>query len=252
MVRRMHDHARKKGDKSPPISQTGYMMPYGGGKLVDDEELVALDLGRNLSTTDVSVSEVPSVEMRTEEFAEIMPPTSRMTLVAMEAHVTPPSLDVCHELLFEHKVDLQLRYFRLGGILTDRLKHEQDYWVALGMELANMGDLPKGGKMLPGLIDEIKAMLMHLYPASKLIHEHLKDFDSTFLIGQIQLGNTRAHDLASLLCTIIKANCAPKRDAILEHIMKLGQSGNWIDMFKLLLELMELMKLVCHYILDYC
>jgi hypothetical protein len=228
------------------------MAPFmSSNRIVEDEERVSINLlSINQSFSDVSLDElasaVPSPKVKIQrDLGALEPPVTKMHLMMMDEQVSPPSIDVCHGMIFEGKVKMHMHNFQLHG--PESLKHNENYWNALQRELSRLESYPLDSSkaLLPKLLDEIKSMILYLYPDSKLMKENMMNtLDVSFLIDQIHLGNVDAVNLAMLLGTILKANCAPKRDGIIEHMVMLGAEGNWIGMFKLCLELMELMKLV--------
>lgn len=236
-----------KGTMSPPY--------VSGNRLVEEDEQVLLELVTvNQPVTDVNLGEeIPTsttlsvLEVVTEQPKTLKPPVTRLLLVLMEEQVSPPSLEVCHELIFNPKVQLRMQSFR--NFDGEKIHNEEAYWSVLSTELMKLSEcnLNEGDLiLLPELLEEIKKMLLYLYPDSKLLREQLlSDMDVPFLVEQIRLGNANAVSLALILGTILKANCAPKRDPLVEHMMRLGSDGNWIGMLRMCLELMELMKLVC-------
>lgn len=225
-----------------------------GNPLVEEEDCIVVELVPvSESLTDLRLEEVTSTIAPTpRSFGEkdagiCKPPVTRFHLILMEEHISPPSIDICHELLFDPKVKMRMQHFQIHS--PKSIKSSEEYWRALQCELDMISD-PKlcsvhPATLLPHLLEEIKSMLLYLYPDSKMINEQLfSDMDIPFVVQQLQLGNMCSSELAALFGAILKANCAPKRDGMIDHMILLGSEGNWIGMFKLCLELMEYMKLV--------
>lgn len=209
-----------------------------------------------LSSTNLSVPPVsgPIGAASTSTLAATAPPTvlagppvTRLHLVQMEDMVAWPSIELLHELVFDPKAKLQVDSLRPSA--PEHLQHTEQYWAELDRQIVQLA-LPSHQPalqlpLLSGILEEIKLMLLHLYPESRLLHEELlPQLDVPFLINQIRHGDLDIAVLSATLVKILKANCAPKRDVLVEFMGSLAAGGQWIAMFKVFLELMELMKLV--------
>lgn len=177
-------------------------------------------------------------------------PVTAAMLVEMDYCFHPPTVDVVHELFFNAKLKLSSEVMhRICHLTTEpTTSSHHNYWSALAMEL----DLIKSRKMckdlsmMPLLMEEIKEMLLHLYPRSQMLHDLIvPHMESDFLVQQIQCGYLDLGSISKLLGELIKSNCAPKRDAMVDKMVEMGVSGQWIEMLQTCLELMKLMKFVC-------
>lgn len=99
--------------------------------------------------------------------------------------------------------------------------------------------------MLQQLLHEIRSMLIHLYPESSQLKELLlPGFDVPHIVNLIRTGDSAdVQNFLHVFGAVLKANCAPKRDLVVENMMRLGGGGDWMGFFRQSLDLMRLMKM---------
>lgn len=239
---------------SCPVDET---MPLFSSDVLDDEERSVLSNLKilNPSLADVSASsslstEVPSISPLSEIDKQLskppsglVPPVTCISLALMEERMTPPSLSICHELAFDAKAKVSLHQVKYSS--NEQASREHEYWIFLRQELISLTEGSIIPTLLPQLLAEIKNMILYLYPESKAISQQLiHDTDANLIVQEIRMGSLDANSFAESLSKLLKANCAPKRDPLVDHLVTLGRGGNWIGLFKSCLDLMELMKLV--------
>jgi hypothetical protein len=158
-------------------------------------------------------------------------------------------MQLSHELLFNPKVrqsrNTIQQWVTLGhpGHFQSKEKIEH-YWALIGAEISQIGS-SSPMPMLAGLINELKSMLLYLYPGAPALKEHhVADLDGDHLIREIQTGRIDCNAFTTSIVEILHANCAPKRDVMIDHLTTLGKTGNWLKVLPYVLELIELMKLV--------
>lgn len=226
-----------------------------GGQIAEDDEFVLLEyVVRNRSSVGVDIvgegqsamEDAPVLFDAVSQIpVELKVPVTRMDLMLIEDHFNPPSFEVCHQLLYEQKAKLHLQDL---SCKSEREKKERmTFWTALASELASLAPKAKFNaedSLLVQILTEIKSMLIYLYPDSKLLREQLlSSLDVPFIVEQLKNGHLNILNVTENLCQVFKANCAPKRDMVVDQILSFGRSGEWIKMLQLSLELMELMKL---------
>lgn len=210
---------------------------------------IVLEKGRNLcdvalqeamlSTSSISNLSIVSLPEESDKFE---PPVTCQTLKALDHEVKDPPMQLLHELYFDAKAPLR----DLGMPIDDT-----EYWTSLNNEIEGLSKLKDqltfSLPCLEGVLQEIGAMLVYLYPESKSLKEELMvNWDVKFILDQLLRGHLNLVNLITTLCTIIKSNCAPKRDETVDRILLMGSQCEWIPMFKSLLHLITLMKIVIH------
>lgn len=188
-----------------------------------------------------------------KRIVSIRPPIDLYKLKVIEKAFNPPDIEVLHELYFNPKMKLSTEMMRRLCRIDDLNSEETNvYWRHLATEIqALKNEKGLNSEHFPILcitLEEIKNMLLHLYPKSMILHDQLVPLlDSEFLVQQLTYGALDIDGLTQILGETLKKNCAPKRDALVERIIKLGSSinGDWLGMLRACLELMELMKYVC-------
>lgn len=239
---------------SCPVDET---MTLFSSDILDDEERSRLANLKvlNPSLADVSTSslfsaEVPSLSppsdidrQTAKPPSSLVPPVTRISLALMEERMTPPGLLICHELAFDAKAKVALHQVKCPS--DERAGKEHEYWMFLQQELVGLVEGSATPILLPQLLTEIRSMILYLYPESKATSQQLiYDIDTGLLVQEIRMGALDANGLAENLSKLLKANCAPKRDPLVDRLVALGRNGNWIGLFKGCLDLMEFMKLV--------
>lgn len=256
MAEKSHD-GRPTGQHpsgSYPVDET--MAPFNSDVLEDEERSRLSNLKLlNPSLADVSTASLPASEAASIPLPSdldrqagkpptgLVPPITRVSLALMEERMTPPSLLICHELVFDARAKVSLHQVRpCSGEQADE---GHQYWSFLGRELAGLVEGSSTPTLLPQLLTEIKSMILYLYPESRAIGQQLLcDLDANLLVQELCTGALDAHGFAENLAKLLKANCAPKRDPLVDHLVTLGRNGNWLGLFRGCLDLMELMKLV--------
>lgn len=256
MVGKSHD-MEPTGQHPPGSCPVDETMPLFSSDVLEDEERSRLSNLKvlNPSVADVSTSsllssEVPNISPPSDIDRQVskppsgmVPPVTRISLALMEERMTPPSLLICHELAFDAKAKVSLHQVKYSS--DEQASKEHEYWAFLRQELIGLAEGSIVPTLLPQLLAEVKGMILYLYPESKAISQQLiHDIDANLLVQEIRMGSLDANGFAESLAKLLKANCAPKRDPLVDHLVTLGRSSNWIGLFKSCLDLMELMKLV--------
>lgn len=148
------------------------------------------------------------------------------------------NMQVRHDLMIEEGYRASLP--RLD--LTE--EDEEIYWNSIRIEVAELqlADVRKDAPKLRALLSEIREMMIELYPKCDVVIGELSEFleDTQFIVQQIKNGALDIHGFFQFLGNVMKKNCAPKRDAIVDSMMT-NQCP--IEGLKSSLKLIELMKL---------
>ncbi len=221
-------------------------------------------MDRPYSTLEAAVEHLPHLAAarplagrpgeRDESSANHQIPVTRARLVQMEAHCNPLSIEVMHEVYLDPSYKLRLALiprapsFGSAGEVAGR----RTFWLAISRDVAHIQSSKEtmpfvagaGAPHLVGLLEEIKAMVLFLYPKVKCgVGPSIADMDVQGVLDEIRRGCTAA-SFARYLADVLKLNCAPKRDTLVEEMVEAGVQGDWAMMFTICLELMELMQLV--------
>ena len=95
---------------------------------------------------------------------------------------------------------------------------------------------------LRGLLSEIREMMIDLYPRCDVVTGEFAEFleDTKFIVQQLKLGSLDIQNFFLFLGHVMKKNCAPKRDVLVDAMSSCSCP---IDGLKAALKLIELMKL---------
>lgn len=147
------------------------------------------------------------------------------------------NMQIRHDLMVEEGYRASLPRLDLSE------EDEEIYWNAIRVEVAelqlpNVKDAPK----LRALLSEIKEMMIELYPKCEVVTSDFSEFleDTHFIVQQIKNGALDIHGFFQFLGNVMKKNCAPKRDVLVDAMMT---NPCPIEGLKCALKLIELMKL---------
>lgn len=170
------------------------------------------------------------------ELAELMPPVNRFTLRELELDEILSNAQLRHDLVFDS--DLKFKpNVEQDPEIVEKLA---DYWDELLLEVS-LGQLYR----IPLLVAEIRAILIELLPNGQDIKDELfQNIDAVLVAQQIEHGSMDPNPLIKYLAKLIKTNCAPIRDVLVDRMVSECASGDIIETLKLLFEILEFMKLV--------
>jgi T-complex protein 11 len=98
---------------------------------------------------------------------------------------------------------------------------------------------------LPLLLAEIRAILVELLPSGKdLKQEIFGMIDPSLISQQIQHGIMNPASLITYIASIMKVNCAPIRDVVVDRMVEECGNGMISECLQTCFEILELMKLV--------
>ena len=147
------------------------------------------------------------------------------------------NMQIRHDLMIEEG-------YRASLPRLDLSEEDEDfYWNSIRDEVTEL-QLPEGkdAPKLRALMSEIKEMMIELYPKCEVVAGEFAEFleDTQFIVQQIKNGALDIHGFFQFLGNVMKKNCAPKRDVLVDAMM---MSPCPIEGLKSALKLIELMKL---------
>jgi hypothetical protein len=184
------------------------------------------------------------------EVLSLLPPITRFSLRELDMDEVLANAQLRHDILF----DPDLQFKPSSGDNDEEAEEMEDgeewgagdaktkaYWSDLQDEV-KQGDLFR----LPLLVSEIRAIMVELLPSGQEIKGELESkLDSRFVHQQIESGIMNPVPLFQYIADIMKLNCAPFRDPIVDQMVTESQNGNIVKALKTCFDLLELMKLVC-------
>lgn len=163
------------------------------------------------------------------------PYINRKHLKNLDISCLERNMQVRHDLMVEEGYRANLPKLDLAGHV------ENEYWEMIKVEVAGLegkADAPR----LRALLSEIREMMIELYPRCDVVTGEFAEFlnDTNFLIDQIKIGALDIPRFFQFLGNVMKKNCAPKRDQLVEAMILCSCP---IEGLKVALQLIELMKI---------
>ncbi|KAJ3328965.1 hypothetical protein HDU76_008923 [Blyttiomyces sp. JEL0837] len=208
----------------------------------------ALEAGSGLYTeplaTTIRRNKVLPVEMYEEldesdymELSSLLPPITRFTLRELDLDEILNNISLRHDLYFDPH--LQFKPNTDGERGEIKRQRTNAYWSEVSTELSNNHTY-----RIPLLLFEIKNIIIELLPYSESMQEDVEDnIDVRLVAQQLRHGVFQVGGVMGYLAGLLKANCAPARDGIVEGMLKAGEEGRFVDSLKFCFELLEMMKL---------
>lgn len=170
------------------------------------------------------------------------PPITAAMLRELDSDVLHASVQIRHDLLLEPMLKLRPNSHRRHSV--EYKEHYRQYWKAMALEIETfLGTGATPHRLLRAIV-EMRKLILACYPKSIGVLEGLDEFFDVDLL-QHQLLN-RSLPLVSLMqnvASILKQNCAPRRDKMVDWLVDLAMTGKFAEMLRIFFELMELMKL---------
>ncbi|KAJ1566739.1 hypothetical protein HK405_008609 [Cladochytrium tenue] len=179
-------------------------------------------------------------EMDEDDFlilVPLLPPITRYTLRELDMDEILSSVQLRHDLFFDP--NLQFKPNTDGERGDQRRQKTTSYWGQVESE-AQLGVTYR----LPLLLFELRCIILELLPYSEAVKEELEaNLDIRHIAQQIKHNVLNASALIKYLSGLLKANCAPARDALVDSMLASAESGKFVESLRICFELMELMKL---------
>ncbi|KAJ3171858.1 hypothetical protein HDU87_008248 [Geranomyces variabilis] len=171
------------------------------------------------------------------ELLSLLPPITRFTLRELELSEILSNAQLRHDLYFDPELQFKPN---LDGEKGDQKKEAGDlYWIEVEDEVLH-GHLWR----LPLLLFEIRSIIIELLPYNKDRREEVdRNLDISLVAQQIEHGVLNALGLVTYLADLLKANCAPARDELVDGMVEECRGGNMVRTLRQCFEVLELMKL---------
>lgn len=177
--------------------------------------------------------------------SDLLPPISRQSLIELEEQSICRNVQILHDLLLEPHLRIKPNLEKRHSL--DQIGRSEMYWALIKQEIQSIQSNSFKSTISPRfktLLIEIKEILKELYPESQVLQEILAEhMDIELIITDMQMGYFDPTIYASLLHSVIKVNCAPKRDHLVDGLLVMAGEGKFVELLKSTLDLCELMKL---------
>ncbi|KAI9004725.1 T-complex protein 11-domain-containing protein [Gaertneriomyces semiglobifer] len=172
------------------------------------------------------------------ELLELLPPITRFTLRELELSEILSNAQLRHDLFFDP--ELQFKPNLDGEKGRQKREAADAYWEEVDSEV-NAGHLYR----LPLLLFEMRVIIIELLPYSAERKEDVeRHIDVRLIAQQMQHGVLDALALVQYIADLLKANCAPARDCLVDAMVAECQGGNFVKTLRQCFEVLEFMKLV--------
>jgi hypothetical protein len=168
-----------------------------------------------------------------------MPPVNVQSLRDINIEALSQSLGVRHDIVLD---------------LDSRVKSKQSavdsphYWQFLELELeemlTNRQNAPCVQSRLHAVLSQIRDMLHEIYPASRRLSDCLAEhFDVDFMMACIRMSEFNPVAWIQTVTRAVKANCAPRRDHLLDELVKLTREGKYVPALQAFLDVNHVMHM---------
>ncbi|TPX64570.1 hypothetical protein SpCBS45565_g05790 [Spizellomyces sp. 'palustris'] len=171
------------------------------------------------------------------ELLDLLPPITRFTLRELELTEILSNAQLRHDLFFDPELQFKPN---LDGEKGEQKREAGDlFWTQVEEEVAD-GYLYR----LPLLLFEIRCIILELLPYSPDRRDEVeRNLDVRLIAQQMQHGVLNPLGLVEYIATLLKANCAPARDELVDSMVQECQGGNFVKALRVCFEVLELMKL---------
>ena len=203
-------------------------------------ESLADRIKRTKSLPDLVLKDA-SYDSTIQELLSLLPPVTRFTLRELEMDEILSNMQLRHDIVFDP--DLQFKASDADD--EEAMEKTKAYWQELGQEVSE-GHLYR----ICLLLSEVRAIMVELVPNGLEIKDEIYAHIDTHLISQqIEHGVMDPRHLIDYVAGIMKTNCAPIRDKIVDRMVEECRGGKIVQCLETCFEILELMKLVCRFVL---
>eukprot|EP00842_Homolaphlyctis_polyrhiza_P000053 jgi/Hompol1/1048/HPOL_001804-RA len=183
------------------------------------------------------------------ELLNLLPPITRFTLRELELDEILSNAQLRHDLVFDP--DLQFKPNVDATIVDDagsatpssRPSKSDIYWTEVGNEI-DQGYTYR----IPLLLAEVRAIMVELLPNGQEIKEEIfANIDVNLISQQMEHGVMDPHGLVNYLAKLMKINCAPIRDELVDSMVSACEDGDIVQTLRICFDILELMKLANRY-----
>ncbi|KAJ3123101.1 hypothetical protein HK098_002224 [Nowakowskiella sp. JEL0407] len=215
-------------------------------------ESLIQSIRRTQSLPDLLIEELEEVEYI--ELLDLLPPVTRFTLRELDLDEILNNPQLRHDLYFDP--NLQFKPNLDGERGEIKQTRQETYWTETAAEFS-------AGKYyrVPLLVYEIRAIMLELLPPTGSTtqseesstsatgrirwwrEEIERNLDIRFISQQVDHNVLNVLGIVKYIAELLKANCAPARDELVDSMVAECEAGNIARTFRLCFELLELMKL---------
>ncbi|KAJ3101179.1 hypothetical protein HDU97_001591 [Phlyctochytrium planicorne] len=171
------------------------------------------------------------------ELLPLLPPITRFTLRELNMDEIISNIQLRHDFYFD--ANLQFKP-NIEGDQGERKHILSDlFWSEIEAEIRS-NHLYR----VPLLLFEIRNIVVELLPYSDAMKEDLeRNIDVRLIAQQIEHGVLSVPALMQYLAQLLRANCAPARDGMLDEMIESCMAGRFWDSLKTCFDALEMMKL---------
>ncbi|KAJ3186401.1 hypothetical protein HK101_009667, partial [Irineochytrium annulatum] len=171
------------------------------------------------------------------ELGGLLPPVTRFTLRELDMDEIISNVQLRHDLYFDP--NLQFKPNLEGERGKAKLARCDEYWSDLHMELTR-GHFYR----VPLLLFEVRSILVELIPYNDEMREELeRHVDEKLVAQELEHGVFNGTGLVTYMANVLKSNCAPARDGLVELMCETAGKGDWARCLRAMFEVLEWMKL---------
>ena len=198
-------------------------------------ESLADRIKRTKSMPDLILKDA-SFDSTIHDLLTLLPPVTRFTLRELEMDEILSNMQLRHDIVFDP--DLQFKASDADD--CEAMEKSKAYWAELQQEV-DEGHLYR----ICLLLSEVRAIMIELIPNGMEIKEEIYSHIDTHLISQqIEHGVMDPSHLIGYIAGIMKTNCAPIRDKLVDRMVQECKEGKIVKCLEICFEILELMKLV--------
>ncbi|KAI8806027.1 T-complex protein 11-domain-containing protein [Cladochytrium replicatum] len=172
-----------------------------------------------------------------QELLDLLPPVTRFTLRELDLDEILTNPQLRHDLYFDPH--LQFKPNTDGDRGVHKQLRLESYWNEVESEVLS-GRLFR----IPLLLFEVRCIMLELLPFSMDLKDEIeRNLDIRLIAQQLEHSVFQPIGLIEYLATLLKANCAPARDELLDSMVAECVSGNFARTLRICFEVLELMKL---------
>ena len=170
------------------------------------------------------------------------PPITSAMLKELDCDTLTVSIQIRHDLALEPMLKLRPNSKRRNsGKYTALCKQ---YWSAMEHEIREFMVSGQKPMRLLRSLSEIRNLMIICYPTSKTVLDGLSAyFEPDLLEHQIMNRSLSLVPLVETLAGILKENCAPRRDALVDRLVDLAREEKYVVMLREFFDVIEIMKL---------
>lgn len=170
------------------------------------------------------------------------PPITASMFRELDDEMLHFNVQIRHDLVLENALKLRPNLQRrCCPVFKQTYKN---YWASMEYEVeAFLANGTKPHRLLRAM-EEIRKLILSCYPKSDSVLQVMSQvFDIDLLHHQIINQTFSLVPFMECLAMVLKQNCAPRRDLLVDHLVELAREGRFVSMLREFFEVMELMKL---------